>query len=222
MQKIILTWLVAAALVLAGCSGKRVATGPTKVDNSHVTPYPSTALKGKPKELVDEARTWLGVPYRYGGHSRKGTDCSGFVMEVFQSACDMALPRSSRDMCKYARPIDRDKLMAGDLVFFVTGSSGKVSHVGLYIGDGRIIHATTSKGVIESDLSEKYWARTFHSTGRVLDMKQDVDKKPIAKSSPVRNNKTKDKPKSVPNRREQHKEKKKAAKTDNDDIYTSR
>lgn len=121
------------------------------------------------KELVSEAKKWIGTKYRYGGHSRAGTDCSGMVMEVYKKVCDVKLPRSSRDQQAFCKRVKRDNLRKGDLVFFSTGkSNNSVSHVGLYIGDGEIIHASATKGVMISNLNDKYFQRTYHSSGRVL------------------------------------------------------
>lgn len=118
--------------------------------------------------LVKEAKKWIGTRYQYGGHSRKGTDCSGMVMEVYLAVCNLSLPRSSREQQAFCQSINKKDLTAGDLIFFCTGSSGRVSHVGMYIGDGKMVHASTSKGVIISGLDERYYQRTYHSSGRVM------------------------------------------------------
>ncbi len=119
------------------------------------------------KKLVSEAKKWLGTKYKYGGHSRKGTDCSGFVMEVYLKVCDVKLPRSSKDQQAFCKKIKKSQLKVGDLVFFATGKKGKVSHVGIYIGNDEFIHASTSKGVVISKLSQNYYVRTYHSSGRI-------------------------------------------------------
>lgn len=119
------------------------------------------------KNLVAEARKWLGVPYRYGGNTRKGVDCSGMVVAVFRDAASLKLPRSSAEQHKYCRDIPSERLEAGDLVFFRTSSKNKVNHVGIYVGDNKIIHASSSRGVIVSDLGEKYYTRHYFSSGRV-------------------------------------------------------
>lgn len=119
--------------------------------------------------MVKEAKKWIGTKYRYGGHSRSGTDCSGMVMEVYKKVCGVKLPRSSREQRDFCKSIKRGDLRCGDLVFFSTGKSkSSVSHVGMYIGDGEIIHASSSRGVMVSSLDERYFQRTYHSSGRVL------------------------------------------------------
>lgn len=149
---------------------------------------PTQKLDPSAAALVAEAGKWLGTPYRYGGHSRSGTDCSGFVMEVYRAAAGLELPRSSREQRKFATPIDFNRLEVGDLVFFSTkGSGGDVSHVGIFIGDNNMIHASTSRGVIVSGLGEKYYQNTYHSSGRVSKFKKSNDK-PAAPSSTVKEN----------------------------------
>lgn len=120
-------------------------------------------------ELVKQARTWIGTPYSYGSNAKKkGTDCSGFTMSLFQDVANLKLPRNSAAQCEYCFNVPRNAMQPGDLVFFTSSTrGGKVTHVGLYIGDGKMIHASTSRGVIESGLDEKYYASHYHSAGRV-------------------------------------------------------
>ena len=85
------------------------------------------------KALYTELKTWLGVPYRYGGHSRRGTDCSGMVMEVYQAVYGLKLQRNSAKMFERdCREIQKKDLREGDLVFFATGGGNRISHVGIY------------------------------------------------------------------------------------------
>lgn len=120
------------------------------------------------KSLVKEATAWLGTPYKYGGNTRSGVDCSGLVYHVFLNALDIKLPRNSRKQHEFCRKISKKDLATGDLVFFATTrGSKKVSHVGLYVGDGKMIHASTSRGVVCQNLSDDYYTRTFVGAGRV-------------------------------------------------------
>lgn len=165
-----------AALSLAGCRSSRKAAGKnadvaaaTTIGGKPDRGRPdSRHLKGEEKLLVDEALTWLGTPYRYGGHDYNGTDCSGLTMEVYDKALGIKIPHSSSEQQKFCEEIKKKDLSIGDLVFFCTGKTkGRVSHVGLYVGDGKIIHASGSKGVIISNIEESYYVRTYHSSGRV-------------------------------------------------------
>ena len=117
--------------------------------------------------LIKEAASWIGTPYRYGGQDRKGTDCSGMVVEVFKKAFNEKLPRTSRDQQTACHSVDSVAMQPGDLLFYATGrDKGRISHVGLYIGNGEMIHASSSRGVIVSNIAERYYAMRFRSVGR--------------------------------------------------------
>lgn len=152
-----------------GSTAQEVNSRPTsKPDGKKHKPDTPAATSRMGKALVSEARKWLGTPYVYGGHSRKGTDCSGFLMEVFRECAGISLPRSSRDQHAYCHPIDREYLAVGDLVFFSSRrSGGRVSHVGMYIGEGRMIHASSSRGVVEDDLTSQYFVTYYQGAGRI-------------------------------------------------------
>ena len=160
-------------LLLGSCKSSRNSVKVKPADReTAVTPVPhrlssSSVDTEMGQRLVSEARKWLGVPYSYGGNSRKGVDCSGMVVAVYRDAASLKLPRSSADQHRYCRDISRKDLEAGDLVFFKGSSKGKVSHVGIYIGDNKMIHASSSRGVIVSDLAEKYYISHYHASGRV-------------------------------------------------------
>ena len=118
--------------------------------------------------VVAEAFSWLGTKYRYGGHSKSGTDCSGLVWEIYRDVLSVCLPGTAWELQKYCNSINRSALAPGDLVFFSNKKNGRVTHVGIYIGSGEMIHASTSQGVIRSDLDETYYKKRYHSSGRVF------------------------------------------------------
>lgn len=118
------------------------------------------------RALVEEAAGWIGTPYLYGGTTRAGADCSGLVMEVYREVCGVKLPRSSSAQSRWCAPVEPEKMQPGDLVFF-SADSEQVSHVGMFIGDGRMIHASSSRGVMVSALDNPYWLSRFYSIGRV-------------------------------------------------------
>jgi cell wall-associated NlpC family hydrolase len=123
---------------------------------------------GKIKNVLQKALALLGTPYRWGGTDPdKGFDCSGLVGYVFRNALGIELPRVSRDMAKNGQLItDRAQLAAGDLVFF--GRKGRVNHVGIYVGDGRFVHAPSrGKDVTVSSLDQGYWSGRFMQARRV-------------------------------------------------------
>lgn len=124
------------------------------------------------KVLIKDAEKYLGTPYKYGGNTSSGFDCSGFTVKVF-SENDVTLPRRSADQAETGRKIAISSVKPGDLLFFATSGSSSVSHVGIVHdigldGEIRFIHASTSKGVIISSLNEKYWNKAFLHAQRVL------------------------------------------------------
>lgn len=125
--------------------------------------------KDKHLPLYMEVSEWLGTPYKYGGNSKRGTDCSGFVLQVYSKIYDKKLERSSDGQAtKNVKKVGKGNLKTGDLVFFRTASkSKKIDHVGIYLKDNRFIHASTSRGVIVSSLDEAYYKRTWRKGGRV-------------------------------------------------------
>ena len=118
------------------------------------------------KSYVNAAE-WIGTPYRAGGDSRHGTDCSGLVSQLYKKTYRMRLSRSTDGQLKESNKITRRNLREGDLVFFTSRSSRKkVAHVGIYLKDGKFIHASTSQGVIVSSLKEKYYTQHWLCGGK--------------------------------------------------------
>lgn len=160
--------LVTLALSLGSChSSRHTARGSHGATVTTGTTRSSVDAK-MARSLVDCARGWLGTPYRYGGNDRRGVDCSGLTTNVFLQAAGVTLPRDSRSQKDFCRRIDRQALQPGDLVFFVNSKGGRrVNHVGLYIGGGEMIHASSSRGVIVSDITSGYWDNHYFASGRV-------------------------------------------------------
>jgi cell wall-associated NlpC family hydrolase len=119
-------------------------------------------------EVVLEALSLLGVPYRWGGSDpRRGFDCSGLVRHVFKTVVAVDLPRRSEDMGRFGRGVSRDDLQAGDLLFFNTLGHAN-SHVALYLGDGRFIHAPgRGRRVRVDELDDRYWREHFDGARRI-------------------------------------------------------
>ena len=112
------------------------------------------------------ASKWLGTPYVYGASSTKSTDCSGFVMQVYNGYFKMSLPHNAQMMYDDDRgkSVRRGDLREADLIFF--GSFWRISHVGIYLGSDRFIHASSSRGVIISNLNEKYYKNKYQGARR--------------------------------------------------------
>ena len=120
--------------------------------------------------LISVAESFLGTPYRYAGLDRNGIDCSGLVYTSFREALNVLVPRTADTIYNWTEKIATNELQPGDLVFFVT-TGQKVSHLGIYTGEGRFIHSASEgpqTGVMYSRLDESYWRRTYHGAGRAL------------------------------------------------------
>ena len=116
--------------------------------------------------LQETAEAALGSPYKWGGTTTDGFDCSGFTMYVFQKA-GVKLPHQSKAQAEMGQAVKKEDLQPGDLVFFNTSGQG-ISHVGIYLGDNVFIHSATDKGVIKSSLNEPYYAERYVTARRVL------------------------------------------------------
>ncbi|WP_052911489.1 C40 family peptidase [Riemerella anatipestifer] len=122
-------------------------------------------------EILNQASTYLGTPYRYGGTTRSGIDCSAFVLSVFNEVTGISLPRVAAAQAQEGEMVSKQELQKGDLVFFSHGR--RISHVGIVQeitedGDIKFIHAATSKGVIVSSLNDKYWGPRYRFAKRVI------------------------------------------------------
>ena len=118
------------------------------------------------EDIIAHSYSYLGTPYRYGGTSYSGIDCSGFTMKVF-AQFGIYLPHGASDQYALSTPVTTEERAPGDLVFFNTSGYG-IGHVGIYLGGGQFIHASTSRGVIISSLYESYYARTYLFAGRII------------------------------------------------------
>ena len=123
------------------------------------------------EKVINTAQSYIGVPYRFGGTTRNGLDCSGLVMLSYQ-AINIKLPRNSKEMSEVGKPVKESELLPGDLVFFSKSYSTAISHTGLIIEassqSAKFIHSSTSKGVRIDDLNSSYWHPLFKSARRIV------------------------------------------------------
>lgn len=155
---------------LSSCKSARNAKVVTKKSKNEKTI--SISGNSKAKNIVDYAKQFEGVRYKYGGTTKKGMDCSGLIQTSYKSEAIM-LPRTTNDLSKTGNWIDLKEVKKGDLLFFATKkNSRKVNHVGIVTrtqnDDVEFIHASTSKGVITSTLKQRYWYLAFVQARRVL------------------------------------------------------
>ncbi len=168
MRKIL---LIMIAVNLIGCAENSIrgANFPPGYDvkivkklKQHSTVVKSPQVKQK---LLSQYLNWKGTPYQYGGLSKRGIDCSGFVQVTFQNQFSKHLPRTTEQQSKLGITIKKSQLRAGDLVFFKTGYNKR--HVGIALGNSEFMHASTSKGVTISNLKNSYWLKHYSFSVRL-------------------------------------------------------
>lgn len=131
----------------------------------------------KRNDFIAAAKDMLGTPYVYGGTSKSGIDCSGFVYVAAKNSGNGVIPRTAEAIYNYSTPVTASERQPGDLVFFAVNS--KVNHVGIYLGNNQFIHSASDgpkTGVIISKLSEKYWKNHYYSSGRIITAVKEVAK----------------------------------------------
>jgi cell wall-associated NlpC family hydrolase len=144
---------LAIALLLAAC-----ASAPTRQ---------YTISDDQMNDLVMYAVSLADTPYRYGGTSNSGFDCSGFVGHVYRHSLGISMPRSSREISRVGKPISQSELSPGDLVFYNT-QNASFSHVGIYIGDGKFVHSPrTGESVRTEQMQMRYWLTRYDGARRV-------------------------------------------------------
>ena len=157
-----------AVLVLSACGGGNKAVKSTPPP-ARAWPVVAPADPATANSVLMRALGLVGTPYRSGGNTPdSGFDCSGLVTYVYRDMLDLRLPRSSRELAQVQGPkIAPQKLATGDLVFF--GNGGNVSHVGIYVGEGRFVHAPSTGGTVRLDhLDGPYWRDHYSGARRVL------------------------------------------------------
>ncbi|MDR1048023.1 MAG: C40 family peptidase, partial [Treponema sp.] len=158
-------------LGLCGLSLPLFAAAPLQGILSSSEETSADAVRQARLALLSAADKYQGTPYRYGGADRRGMDCSGLVIASFKDALGAVVPRTAAGLYTWAEKIEEPQLQPGDLVFFRTTSSKSITHVGIYSGRGRFIHAASEgpkTGVIYSQLSENYWKGTYAGSGRAI------------------------------------------------------
>ncbi len=155
-----------------------ISTSPTwAVESPSDSSLSSVGLSGQ--QFEDGVKEYLGAPYRRGGTSKKGFDCSGFARTIYDRFLGLDLPHSSGDQFQSSelQKINTRELQTGDLVFFANQGKKKkrINHVGVYLSDGQFIHASSSEGIIVSSLGESYWKKRFVGSKRHMALTSTAD-----------------------------------------------
>lgn len=143
-------------ILLTGCS--------SVLHQSQPTPASMQAQSEISQALLDQYQSWAGTPYRLGGTNRSGIDCSAFTQITFRDQFGLDIQRTTLAQLQSGASIAKQQLQAGDLVFFQTGY--KQRHVGIYLQEGKFLHASTSRGVIVSRLDNPYWRKHYWTARR--------------------------------------------------------
>jgi cell wall-associated NlpC family hydrolase len=157
------------AALLSACASR--TPPPAPVVRAPVVFGPSQAFSPAAEDVLFRALGLVGTPYRWGGNTPdSGFDCSGLIGFVYRDAAGISLPRSTREMIVMQAPnVGKEGLQTGDLIFFATNGGSQVSHAGIYVGEGRFVHAPATGGTVKLDsLSKAYWQKAYLSAKRVL------------------------------------------------------
>ncbi|MDR1006555.1 MAG: C40 family peptidase [Bacteroidales bacterium] len=159
--------LLCASLILVSCSATKPKSNKPSHRLNQITIKPNEETIKQNDALFKYYQQWLGTPYKLGGLTKEGVDCSGFVYNVYLDLYGITLPRRSSDMISAVLIIDsKDSLQRGDIVFF-QNSKKRINHVGIYLQDKRFIHSSSSNGVIISSIEETYWKQHYRCGGRL-------------------------------------------------------
>lgn len=139
------------------------------VQNQQTSTQTPAQPSSKVNSVLDVAKKQLGKPYKWGASGPNSFDCSGLVYYSYKNGAGVTLPRTSRDQAKAGKAVSKDKLQPGDLVFFATGGGRTISHVGIYMGDNKFIHATQPGDVMKiANMNSSYYTKTYVTARRVL------------------------------------------------------
>ncbi len=154
-----MVWICWVSILFTGCS--------TLSTNRGLYRLSETEMKAR-MSLLQQYDRWQGTPYRLGGETRSGVDCSAFVQQTFSDRFGVMLPRSTDQQMREGFEVSRSSMQVGDLVFFRIGYTGR--HVGVYLGGNEFMHASVSNGVTISSLDAAYWRKYFWQVRRVVQL----------------------------------------------------
>ncbi len=173
MRPLVVLSFSLSILFICGCStrGHKAYTPPKKplmltpID-TNTTQSVNNNINYKTQVLFQEYEKWQGTPYKLGGVSHNGVDCSSFIQQVYYDAFGLRVPRTTIKQLQIGQKITKKELQVGDMIFFKTGWN--IRHVGIMIEDGAFVHASTSQGVTISSIHNPYWKQNYYQSRRIL------------------------------------------------------
>jgi cell wall-associated NlpC family hydrolase len=154
------------SIILVNCSAYPVYRPPGQIPRGK--PVPATQKsKINIQKMNNIINSYMGAPYKKNGTSRLGIDCSGLVREVYRRYSGISLPHDTKKLYTLVKKVEKKNLLYGDLVFF-SFNSREISHVGIYVGEKKFVHASSSQGVIVSSLNDEYYRKNYTSARRVI------------------------------------------------------
>lgn len=177
MRKFFILFFVLIITILSGCAPRYMDRKPSPHSRRKMVRKSETRIREVERtnrdlqfrKMINQIRFYLGTPYKYGGDSKRGMDCSGFVYRIFRESYNFTLPHNASQQYLRSRKISSQQMSIGDLVFFSINRNGNISHVGIYLGKSNFAHASTSLGVTISKLTERYYQSRFVGAGRILE-----------------------------------------------------
>lgn len=174
--------LIAIVLILTSCSStvrfgsnnhneeSKPKSSQKSIDKKGLSNKPTEEIRKYSKKdirfkIIEEANNWIGTPYKWGGESKYGVDCSGFVQEVYKKV-GLKIPRTSNEQFNYSKIINLQDKNIGDLIFFM--KNNKIYHVGIYYGDNQIIHSSSTHGVVIQPINDKYLKSRIYCAGTIF------------------------------------------------------
>lgn len=163
MRVILYTFAAALGLMFFGC-----APMPRYLPRRLAPPQTRKFALPDDESLLGTINYYIGTPYKYGGCSKNGMDCSCLVQKVFHESLGLDLPRTVAEQWKAGKAVDMNELAFGDIVFFQASRKKAPSHSGIYIGGGRFAHASCSLGVTITPMSDSYWNKKYKGARRMI------------------------------------------------------
>ena len=179
MHKLVSFTTLFSVFLMIGCAPRHLKhnVSPTKrqpvLQQSHTRFQQGERNISHPKirQFLDNIKYYLGTPYRFGGGSRLGMDCSGFVSTIFRESFNIELPHNAHKIYQKCQKLAHEELTLGDLVFFRTSNKRKINHVGIYLAENYFVHSSVRYGVVISELTDNYYRLRFAGASRVIDLK---------------------------------------------------